>query len=151
METAVFRLQCLLHALGSWLWVTGWGPCPPCGGHPQRPVHLFLAKLLELLQGACAQHLPSAQTWEDTDSLVLPERLRGERERRFGQRTSPGAPEARGRGEKMASWKCVTGDEPQKSRVRRGQVVGSRERHVSLSKASCERQLVPKAEVAPER
>nr|XP_030730392.1 uncharacterized protein LOC115862557 [Globicephala melas] len=88
METAVFRLQRLLDALRSWLWVTGWGPCPPCGGHPQRPVHLFLAKLLELLQGACAQHLPSARTWEvrgkDTDSLVLPERLRGERERRFG-------------------------------------------------------------------
>ncbi|XP_059939103.1 uncharacterized protein LOC132479577 [Mesoplodon densirostris] len=60
METAVFRLQRLLDALGSWLWVTGWGPCPPCGGYPQRPVHLFLAKLLELKQGACAQHLPSA-------------------------------------------------------------------------------------------
>ncbi|CAK7301821.1 uncharacterized protein [Vulpes vulpes] len=57
---AVFRLQRLLDALGSRLWVTGQGPCPPCEGHPQRPVPLFLLKLLELLQGACAQHLPSA-------------------------------------------------------------------------------------------
>ncbi|CAD7692652.1 unnamed protein product [Nyctereutes procyonoides] len=57
---AVFRLQRLLDALGSRLWVTGQGPCPPCEGHPQRPVPLFLSKLLELLQGACAQHLPSA-------------------------------------------------------------------------------------------
>ncbi|XP_027475045.1 uncharacterized protein LOC113936191 isoform X3 [Zalophus californianus] len=57
---AVFRLQRLLDALGSRLWVTGQGPCPPCEGHPQRPVPLFLAKLLELLQGACAQHRPSA-------------------------------------------------------------------------------------------
>ncbi|XP_024624073.1 uncharacterized protein LOC112415378 [Neophocaena asiaeorientalis asiaeorientalis] len=90
METAVFRLQCLLHALGSWLWVTGWGPCPPCGEHPQRPVHLFLAKLLELLQGACAQHLPSARTWEDTDSLARGPHLEpqkpGEEERRKGPR-----------------------------------------------------------------
>uniref|UniRef100_A0A8D1XJ14 Interleukin 15-like protein n=4 Tax=Sus scrofa TaxID=9823 RepID=A0A8D1XJ14_PIG len=58
--TAVFRLQRLLDALGSRLWVTGQGPCPPCEGHPQRPVPLFLAKLLELLQGACARHLASA-------------------------------------------------------------------------------------------
>lgn len=55
---AVFRLQRLLDALGSRLWVTGQGPCPPCEGHPQRPVPLFLAKLLELLQGACARHRP---------------------------------------------------------------------------------------------
>ncbi|VFV34464.1 Hypothetical predicted protein [Lynx pardinus] len=60
MGIAVFRLQRLLDALGSRLWVTGQGPCPPCEGHPQRPVPLFLAKLLELLQGACARHLPSA-------------------------------------------------------------------------------------------
>ncbi|XP_064346052.1 uncharacterized protein LOC135322174 [Camelus dromedarius] len=58
--TAMFRLQRLLDALGSRLWVTGQGPCPPCEGHLQRPVPLFLAKLLELLQGACARHLPSA-------------------------------------------------------------------------------------------
>ncbi|XP_057569663.1 uncharacterized protein LOC130839401 [Hippopotamus amphibius kiboko] len=58
--TSVFRLQRLLDALGSRLWMTGQGTCPPCEGHPQRPVHLFLAKLLEFLQGACAQHLPSA-------------------------------------------------------------------------------------------
>ena len=58
--TAVFRLQRLLDALGSRLWVTGQGPCPPCEGHPQRPVPLFLAKLLELLQGACARHLAPA-------------------------------------------------------------------------------------------
>ncbi|XP_032697937.1 uncharacterized protein LOC116857713 isoform X1 [Lontra canadensis] len=57
---AVFRLQRLLDALGSRLWVTGQGPCPPCEGHPQRPVPLFLAKLLELLQGACARHRPLA-------------------------------------------------------------------------------------------
>ncbi|XP_014651572.1 PREDICTED: uncharacterized protein LOC106803717 [Ceratotherium simum simum] len=57
--TAVFRLQRLLDALGSRLWGTGQGPCPPCEGHPQRPVPLFLAKLLELLQGACARRLPS--------------------------------------------------------------------------------------------
>ncbi|KAG5200768.1 hypothetical protein JEQ12_005302 [Ovis aries] len=56
----VFRLQRLLDTLGSRLWVTGQGPCPPCEGHPQRPVPLFLAKLLELLQGTCAQDLPSA-------------------------------------------------------------------------------------------
>ncbi|XP_077630027.1 uncharacterized protein LOC144239736 [Crocuta crocuta] len=57
---AVFRLQRLLDALGARLWVTGQGPCPPCEGHPQRPVPLFLAKLLELLQGACARRLSSA-------------------------------------------------------------------------------------------
>uniref|UniRef100_A0A8C6CLE1 Uncharacterized protein n=1 Tax=Moschus moschiferus TaxID=68415 RepID=A0A8C6CLE1_MOSMO len=57
---AVFHLQRLLDALGSRLWVTGQGPCPPCEGHPQRPVPLFLAKLLELLQGTCARELPSA-------------------------------------------------------------------------------------------
>ncbi|NP_001288189.1 interleukin 15-like precursor [Oryctolagus cuniculus] len=57
---AVFRLQRLLDALGSRLWVASQGPCLPCEGHPQRPVPLFLAKLLELLQGACAQHLSTA-------------------------------------------------------------------------------------------
>uniref|UniRef100_A0A673UTB2 Interleukin 15-like protein n=1 Tax=Suricata suricatta TaxID=37032 RepID=A0A673UTB2_SURSU len=57
---AVFRLQRLLDALGARLWVTGQGPCPPCEGHPQRPVPLFLAKLLALLQGACARHPSSA-------------------------------------------------------------------------------------------
>ncbi|ELW72406.1 hypothetical protein TREES_T100012839, partial [Tupaia chinensis] len=58
--TAVFRLQRLLDALGSRLWIASPGPCLPCEGHPQRPVPIFLAKLLELLQGACAQHLPAA-------------------------------------------------------------------------------------------
>lgn len=57
--TAVFRLQWLLDALGSWLWVTAQGPYPLWEEYPQRPVSLFLAKLLELLQEACAQHLPS--------------------------------------------------------------------------------------------
>ena len=56
----VFRLQRLLDALGSRLWVIDQGPCPPCEAHPQRPVPLFLAKLLELLQGTCARDLPSA-------------------------------------------------------------------------------------------
>uniref|UniRef100_A0A8C9AQ22 Interleukin-13 n=1 Tax=Prolemur simus TaxID=1328070 RepID=A0A8C9AQ22_PROSS len=58
--TAVFRLQRLLDALGSRLWVASQGPCLPCEVHPQRSVPLFLAKLLELLQGACARHLPTA-------------------------------------------------------------------------------------------
>uniref|UniRef100_A0A8C6EJ15 Uncharacterized protein n=1 Tax=Microcebus murinus TaxID=30608 RepID=A0A8C6EJ15_MICMU len=58
--TAVFRLQRLLDALGSRLWVASQGPCLPCEGHPQRPVPRFLAKLLELLQGACARHLRTA-------------------------------------------------------------------------------------------
>lgn len=58
--TAIFRLQRLLDALGSRLWVTAQGPCPPCEEHSQRPVSLFLSKLLELLQKACAQRLPSA-------------------------------------------------------------------------------------------
>lgn len=55
---AVFRLQRLLKVLGSRLWVTAQDPCPPCEEHPQRPVPLFLTKLLQLLQEACAQHLP---------------------------------------------------------------------------------------------
>ena len=59
--TAIFRLQCLLDALGSRLWVSAQRPCPPCEEHPQRPVSLFLDKFLELLQKACAQHLPSAR------------------------------------------------------------------------------------------
>lgn len=58
--TAVFWLQRLLEALGSPLWVTAQGLCLPCEEYPQRPVSLFLAKLLELLQGACAWHRPSA-------------------------------------------------------------------------------------------
>lgn len=53
----VFRLQRLLGALGSRLWATDQGPCPPCEGHTQRPVHHFLSKLLELLQRACMRHL----------------------------------------------------------------------------------------------
>ncbi|KAM8773812.1 uncharacterized protein V5649_016624 [Rhynchonycteris naso] len=58
--TVVFRLQRLLDALGSQLWETAQSPCPTCEEHPQRPVPLFLARLLELLQEACAQHLPSS-------------------------------------------------------------------------------------------
>ncbi|KAM7059543.1 uncharacterized protein WM277_006141 [Molossus nigricans] len=60
MGIAVYRLQRMLNTLGSRLWVTAQDPCPPCEEHPQRPVPLFLTKLLELLQEACAQHLPSA-------------------------------------------------------------------------------------------
>ncbi|XP_074162930.1 uncharacterized protein LOC141564392 isoform X2 [Sminthopsis crassicaudata] len=54
----VSRLQRSLKALGPHLWgVRGGavsGPCPICEGHPERPVPQFLAKLLELLQAACA-------------------------------------------------------------------------------------------------
>ncbi|KAF3818169.1 hypothetical protein GH733_012477 [Mirounga leonina] len=59
---AVFRLQRLLDALGSRLWVTGQGPCPPCEGHPQRPVPLFLAKLLEPEDFMCS---PKSQGEEE--------------------------------------------------------------------------------------
>lgn len=74
----VFRLQRLLDTLGSRLWVTGQGPCPPCEGHPQRPVPLFLAKLLELLQGTVLR--PALSINLEEVSLVLPKRPGGEGE-----------------------------------------------------------------------
>uniref|UniRef100_A0A5F8HBX9 Interleukin n=1 Tax=Monodelphis domestica TaxID=13616 RepID=A0A5F8HBX9_MONDO len=55
---AVNRLQRSLGALGPHLWGARVGAapglCPPCEGYPERPVPQFLAKLLELMQVACA-------------------------------------------------------------------------------------------------
>lgn len=109
--TAVFCLQCLLGALRPQLWVRAQGPYALCEEHPRRPAPLFLARLLELLQGAYAQRLPSTQALEDADSLVLLDR-RVERESWSPVRASnpkpspsrpedtPGEEEPKGRGEK---------------------------------------------------
>ncbi|KAM9035324.1 uncharacterized protein ACOB8E_018593 isoform 2-T3 [Sarcophilus harrisii] len=54
----VNRLKRSLEQLATHLWGprggAASGPCPLCEGHPERPVPQFLAKLLELLQVACA-------------------------------------------------------------------------------------------------